>query len=120
MSARSRWLDWKPNTQILAKMAEGEPTKPTERPQILAEPTRDEPTKPSKPGSVGFDGATSSESLKIQAEPGIIDLDFERGVSWAEWKAAALNRLFLEQGRTGQPGGITAETVRHGERSGRR
>jgi len=38
------------------------------------------------------------------------------GVSPEEWKAAALNRLFLEQGVTGQPGRITAETVRHGER----
>jgi hypothetical protein len=36
--------------------------------------------------------------------------------SWAEWKVAALNRLFLEQGVTGQPGRITAATVRHAER----
>jgi hypothetical protein len=39
---------------------------------------------------------------------------------WSEWKAAMLNRLFQEQGKIGQPGRITAETVRHGERSGRR
>jgi hypothetical protein len=38
-------------------------------------------------------------------------------MDWAEWKAAALNRIFQEQGVTGQPGGITAATVRHGERS---
>jgi hypothetical protein len=37
-------------------------------------------------------------------------------MSWYEWKARMLNRLFLEQGVTGQPGRITAETVRHGER----
>jgi hypothetical protein len=37
------------------------------------------------------------------------------GVSPEEWKAAALNRLFLEQGVTGQPGRITAETIRHGQ-----
>ncbi len=37
-------------------------------------------------------------------------------MSWAEWKAVALNRLFFEQGTAGQPGRITAETVRHGER----
>jgi hypothetical protein len=37
------------------------------------------------------------------------------GIPWAEWKAAALNRLFLEQGVTGQAGKITAATVRHGE-----
>ncbi len=40
-------------------------------------------------------------------------------MSWAEWKAAALNRLFLEQGTSGQPGRITAETVLHGERMNR-
>lgn len=37
------------------------------------------------------------------------------GVPWAEWKAAALNRLFQEQGVTGQPGRITAATIQHGE-----
>lgn len=36
------------------------------------------------------------------------------GVEWAEWKAAALNRLFQELGITGQPGRITAATVRNG------
>ena len=39
-----------------------------------------------------------------------------KGIPWAEWKAAALNRLFREQGATGKPGRITAATVRHGER----
>jgi hypothetical protein len=43
-------------------------------------------------------------------------MDTPEGIPWAEWKAAALNRLFQEQGVTGQPGRITAETVRHGER----
>jgi len=37
-------------------------------------------------------------------------------MDWAEWKAAALNRLFQEPGTTGKPGRITAATVRHGER----
>lgn len=36
--------------------------------------------------------------------------------SWAEWKAARLNRLFQEQGVTGRPGHITAATVLHGEK----
>lgn len=36
-------------------------------------------------------------------------------VSWAEWKAAMLNRLFQEQGIIGQPGRITSPTIRHGE-----
>ena len=35
--------------------------------------------------------------------------------SWAEWKAARLNRLFQQQGVTGRPGRITAATVLHGE-----
>jgi hypothetical protein len=39
----------------------------------------------------------------------------EKGQTWAEWKVAALNRLFQEQGTSGQPGQITAATVRHGE-----
>ena len=44
-----------------------------------------------------------------------VDYD-QRGISWAEWKAAALNRLFQEQGLTGQLGNIKAATVRHGLR----
>jgi hypothetical protein len=39
-----------------------------------------------------------------------------KGIPWAEWKAAALNRLFQEQGATGKAGRITAETVRQWER----
>jgi hypothetical protein len=39
-----------------------------------------------------------------------------KGTPWAEWKAATLNRIFLEQGVLGRPGRITAETVRDGER----
>ena len=35
------------------------------------------------------------------------------GMAWAEWTAAALNRLFQEQGATGKAGRITAATVRH-------
>jgi hypothetical protein len=42
-----------------------------------------------------------------------------KGIPWAEWKAAALNRLFQEQGATGKRGRITAATVRHGERNTR-
>lgn len=36
-------------------------------------------------------------------------------MSWYEWKARMLNRLFLEQGATGQIGRITPETLFHGE-----
>jgi len=38
-------------------------------------------------------------------------------MSWAEWKAGALNQLFLDLGSTGQPGRITADTIRHGEQA---
>jgi hypothetical protein len=37
-------------------------------------------------------------------------------MNWYEWKAAALNRLFQEQGTSGEPGRITAATIRRGER----
>jgi hypothetical protein len=44
-------------------------------------------------------------------------MDYSPGeISWAEWEAAALNRLFLERGALGKPGRITAETVRDSER----
>ena len=39
-----------------------------------------------------------------------------KGIPWAKWKAAALNRLFQQQGTTGKPGRITDVTVRHGKR----
>jgi hypothetical protein len=42
------------------------------------------------------------------------------GVPWAEWKATSLNKLFQDQGVTGQPGKITAATVRHCESGGTR
>jgi hypothetical protein len=97
-----RWIDWKPSTQI------------------ITDSSRTEPTKPSKPGSVGFVGSTPEELPNIQMKP---DSEAEsahvpeRGIPWAEWKAAALNQLFKEQGVTGRPGRITAATVRHGEAS---
>jgi hypothetical protein len=42
-----------------------------------------------------------------------------KATSWTEWKAAQLNRLFLEQGVTGRSGRITAATVLHGKRKRR-
>jgi hypothetical protein len=39
--------------------------------------------------------------------------------SWAARKAAAINQVFKQQGATGQPGRITAETVEHGEQRGK-
>jgi hypothetical protein len=116
-----RWLDW-------------QPTEP-----ITADSAGSEPTEPSKPGFVGFEGSLSKEIAKIGAERiplgreadstastksaanrsvrvGLDSAnDAERPMSWADWKAATLNKLFLEQGTSGQ-GRITAETVRHGQR----
>jgi len=42
-----------------------------------------------------------------------------KGIAWAERKASELNRLFQEQGLTGEAGCITAATVMHCERSNR-
>jgi len=46
------------------------------------------------------------------------------GIPWAEWRARSLNKLFLEQGVTGQSGGqsgrIKAAAVQHGESGGRK
>jgi hypothetical protein len=39
-----------------------------------------------------------------------------KAITSSEWKASSLNRLFQEQGVTGQPGWITPATVRHGEK----
>jgi hypothetical protein len=43
------------------------------------------------------------------------DADFDAGPTWAEWKAAKLNRVFQEQGVLRKPARITAVTVLHGE-----
>jgi hypothetical protein len=101
-----RWLEWNPTERILADL-----------PQT-------EPTKPSQPGFVGLVASFSASSAKIACgRPGGADagsdsdpapnqvvnpiepqVDFaprrERVMSWSEWKAGSLNRLFLEQGAT--------------------
>ena len=102
------WLEWQLPEPIIAGSADIKPT------------------KPSKPGFVGFEGSVPDENrnlagtgkeledacrrtqLDCAAEP-------ERVMSWAEWKAAALNQLFLEQGSSGEPGRITAGTLFHGK-----
>jgi hypothetical protein len=53
-----------------------------------------------KAGKSGFEGSVKATTF----------------ITWADWKAATLNRLFQEQGLTGEPGRITAATVRDGER----
>ena len=112
-----QWLDWQPK----------EP--------ITADSPQSEPTKPSKPGFVGFVGSLPGDPPKIGVAEELPEPDNqpenriqtvvdsatapERVMSWAEWKAAALNRIFLEQGTAGQSGRITAETIRHGQGPGR-
>lgn len=94
---RNRWLDWQPKAQIFSESPKGEPTKRT------------------KPGFDGFVGATPAHSQKIEPEPDPLPAN-PVGIPWADWQAARLNRLFAEQGRTREPGRITADAVRHGER----
>lgn len=114
-----RWLSWRSGAPITAKVVGSEPTKPSE------------------PGFDGFDGAPLVESRKIEGPPkepqepcppaprspssinSAVDCSTvtERVMSWAEWKAAALNKLFLELGTAGQQGRITDDTIRHGERA---
>src|SRR5690349_13477881 len=69
--------------------------------------------------------STDSRNPYIETVP-VIKLEgkcptetLEPSETWAEWKAAMLNRLFQEQGKTRQPGRITATTVRHGMKEAR-
>jgi hypothetical protein len=117
-----RWLDWNPSDGILA-----------DSPQT-------DPTKPSKPSFVGFVGPLSVTPAIACGKAGVADASSDSGsaqnrvvnpiaskvdsatgrervMSWSEWKAGAINRLFLEHGATGQSGRITAETVRHGQQA---
>jgi hypothetical protein len=84
----------------------------------MADAANYEPKKPKQPGFLGSLGSTLGTFPIIEAAP---DLSPDEGKSAtrAEWKAAMLNKLFLEQGVTGQPGRITAATVLHGERKGK-
>jgi hypothetical protein len=64
-----------------------------------------------------FRDPTGELSADISLTPGqsSVARDADRGIPWAEWKAATLNQLFKEQGATGQPGRIMAATIRHCE-----
>jgi hypothetical protein len=59
----------------------------------------------------------AAKSAQTNAEPVLEGTAPEREarLPWAEWKAASINRIFREQGVTGQLGRITAETIQHGE-----
>ena len=67
-------------------------------------------------GSLGRRNADSSTAFRL-GDPEAARQ--EVWMDWYEWKVRALNRLFQEQGVTGQPGRITAETVRRGEQARR-
>jgi hypothetical protein len=125
-----RWLDWNPTDRILADLPQTEPTKPT-KPGFdgsvgspSASPTNIQPEK--DPGCGHLDRPHDSNEPSNWAPNRVVssigrELDSgtrrERVMSWSAWKAAALNRMFLEQGSAGQSGRITAETVRHGQGS---
>lgn len=53
----------------------------------------------------------NTESSNLHPEQRLCPTD-AIGLAWGDWKAKALNRLFLEQGRSGEPGKITAATAR--------
>lgn len=127
-----RWLDWTPTHRTIADSAGSEPTKPSKLgfvgfvgPLSVApaniEPERipscgpsgdhQEISHPGEPDS----GAPNEREESIQSGVDCASKQ-ERVMSWAEWQAATLNRLFLEQGLTGQSGRITADTIRHGQR----
>lgn len=73
-----------------------------------------EPDRLSEPNPAPSTGETRVEPRQPH------DVDFPNSVTWAEWKATMLNKLFLDQGTSGEGGRITAATVQHGARGGSR
>jgi hypothetical protein len=62
-------------------------------------------------------GKVTQEMLRAENKAEVLlTTEENRGVSWEEWKAAVLNRLFQEQGVIGERDRITAATVGHGEK----
>jgi len=59
-----------------------------------------------------LDGSGIPLPYKIRRVP-----ERETGMSWIEWTAGALNQLFQQQGRTGEPGRIMGATICHAERT---
>ena len=138
----SRWMGWQPKQQITANSAKSAPTKPTKpgfegfvgvpsvkSAEMLADPGDSQVFLGALPQTFDHIGnprrATAEPKTHCGRQKPIetaVDCGPEstRPMSWPEGKAAALNQLFLEQGRTGKPGQITAEAVRHGERAPRR
>lgn len=56
----------------------------------------------------------AKERAKVSSDPETAKR--EVWLSWAEWKAQGLNRLFAKHGVMGKPGGITADIIKHGEK----
>lgn len=104
---------------FLTKWASAEPVKPTthrsESRRDVGESASDAPLGPSRPCE-DAERAIPPVSLHVKSAPTCtVSAEHESGLGWAEWKAMSLNRLFQEQGVTGQPGRITAATLEHGE-----
>ena len=125
-----RWLDWSPTDRILAGLPHTEPTKPTKPgfDGFVGSPSATsanvEPEKCLVYGNLGaaapgseMSGSTPNRVANSIGSEVDSDTRRERVMSWSAWKAAALNRMFLEQGAFGQSGRITAETVQHGQRA---
>ncbi len=113
-----RWLQWRGSTsQNIGGDAKLELTEPTnlDSVSLVSSP---------EAAPAGFSGEPSrldSERSELgvastKKAPVTINQEDPPSLSYADWKATALNRLFHEQGRTGQPGRITGATVLEGER----
>jgi hypothetical protein len=79
-------------------------------PDVVAAPSC-EPTRAAEP--IQTDLLPDEPAVELPHAQDVLDTE---GVSWEQWRAVALNRIFHQQGARGQPGRITAATVRHGER----
>jgi hypothetical protein len=126
-----RWLDWNLDSAILADSPQTAPTKPTEpgfdgfvgplpAPSTNFECKFEPESRRRTAAHSRLETAKASPKRPVSSIASEVDCaGSEEGVmSWSEWKAAALNRLFLEQGVIAKSGQITAETVRHGQADG--
>ena len=96
---------------FLAKWANAAPKQPAGKPSLPVPTVACEVLVAGGEKGITPDAHTSSPTATdCENEPGLVISGLERAV----WKAAALNRLFQEQGTIGEPGRLTAATVRHG------
>jgi len=123
MPPNRRWLDWNPADRILADSPQTEPTKPSEPGfdgfvgSLSVTPAKNTCREPHVAVAIGESGSASNGVVNPIGAKVDSATWRERVMSWSEWKAGALNRLFLEQGATAQSSRITAETVRHGQQA---